>query len=136
METKGTVNFEFLTVFLILLLVCSGIFSLSLQELSTINQTQNRKEARMVSGDISLIINRVFIRGDGYTEEYILPSRINQESYIVLINQSGVYVNSHYQLTRNDFIPENNLKSKNYILQPGNTYVFKNNNGEILIYPL
>lgn len=136
METKGTINLEFLIVFFILLIICSMIFSISLQELSTINQTQNRKEARMVSNDISQIINQVYIHEDGYTTEYTLPSKINQESYIVQINKTGVYVNSHYQLTRNDFIPKNNIKSKNYILQPGNTYVFKNNNKEIFIYQL
>lgn len=112
------------------------IFSISLQEFSTINQTQNKKEARMVSNDISQIINQVYIHEDGYITEYTLPSKINQESYIVQINKTGVYVNSHYQLTHNDFIPKNNIKSKNYVLLPGNTYVFKNNNKEILIYQL
>lgn len=133
MESKGIINLEFLAVFFILLLTCSMVVSISIQEFKSIDQTQNRKEARMISQDISKIINTVYIQQDGSEITYTLPSKINQESYIVQINKTGVYVNSHYQLTNEVIIPKMNLNKNNYILTPGNTYVFKHYNDTIII---
>jgi adenine-specific DNA methylase len=76
--------------------------------------------------------------GNGYNEKFHLPQHINNESYVLEINSSGVYVNSHYQLTKDDIIARdiyyNNKKSKNIFLTPDNTYTFTNKNGQIHIY--
>lgn len=106
------------------------VLSITNEELDSINQTQKRKQARMVSDDIASVINQVYIQGSGYSKTYTLPSKINQETYIVQI-KTGVYINSHYQMTKSHYIPKKNIIQKNYILLPNNTYVFKNNNNII-----
>ncbi|WP_455646003.1 hypothetical protein [Methanosphaera sp.] len=112
------------------------IVSLVMDELNTIEETQNRKEARIIANDLSEIINEVNIQNEGYSCSYVLPDKINQETYIVKINQSGVYVNSHYQLTYSKIIPSNKLNNQNFILIPGNTYEFSNKNENIDIIQL
>ncbi len=133
MDSHGAISIEYIIVFLTLLLVLTAIISITIQEASNIEETQNRNEARMVSSHISWIINSVLNSPDGYSDTYTLPAMINKETYIVQINSTGVYVNSHYQLTNNDILAKNNLKSRNYILTPSNTYEFSNNNGTIEI---
>lgn len=131
MESKGTLTLEFLITIFVCIIICSMIVSVTIEEFKSIEETQNRKEARLVSDDISQTINKVNINGDGYSVKYRLPSKINNETYIVKINESGVYINSHYQLTYTNIIPGNNLRSKTFILLPDNTYEFKNNNKTI-----
>ncbi|WP_143741300.1 hypothetical protein [Methanosphaera sp. WGK6] len=112
------------------------VISISIEELTIIEETQNRKDARIVSNDLSGILNEVNIQNEGYSRSYTLPSKINQETYIVKINHSGVYINSHYQITYSKIIPSNKLASKNFILIPGNTYKIINNNESIDIIQL
>ncbi|MDD6285720.1 hypothetical protein OTK55_03255 [Methanosphaera sp. Vir-13MRS] len=133
MEEKGTIILEYIIVFFILIVLCSLLISITFTEFQMADETQNRKEARIISNQISEIINNVNINQNGYSTTYTLPDKINKESYIVKINKTGVYINSHYQLTRSNIIPKNALKNTNYILTPGNTYEFKNINQTIVI---
>ena len=119
MEEKGTIILEYIIVFFILIVLCSLLISITFTEFQ--------------SNQISEIINNVNINQNGYSTTYTLPDKINKESYIVKINKTGVYINSHYQLTRSNIIPKNALKNTNYILTSGNTYAFKNINQTIVI---
>ena len=131
MNERGQITIEFMVVFILLLGIFLTVLSITNEELDSINQTQKRKQARMVSDDIASVINQVYIQGSGYSKTYTLPSKINQETYVVQINKTGVYINSHYQMTKSHYIPKKNIIQKDYILLPNNTYVFKNNNNII-----
>lgn len=133
MESKGIINLEFLIIFLLLLLLFSIIISISIQEITSIEETQNRESSRIITSDISKTINEVYCGGEGYSKTYTLPSMINKETYVLMINNTGVYINSHYQITYSDFIPNSNLNIKNIYLEPGNTYVFSNINNSIQV---
>lgn len=133
MNTKGLVSLEYVIILMVLFMIFSLIISLSLDELDIIEESQNRKEARLLCDDVSQTINMVYINGNGYSKQYTLPSKINQKTYIMKINTTGVYVNSHYQLTYSKIIPHNNLLTKNMILESGNTYEFININGFVNI---
>ena len=140
MNIKGAINLEFLITIMFLLIIFSMIISVSENEFNTIQETQNRKEAKMITMDISHIINEVNTNSKGYSLNYNLPGMINKETYIVEINSTGVYVNSHYQLTFNKFIPNNvyygNTNQKKIYLEPGNQYQFINNGDRIEIYQI
>ena len=133
MDSKGIFNSELFISLMVLLIIFAMIISFSLEEFSSIEETQNRKESRLLVSDISEIMTDVYIKGDGFSRRYELPSKINNESYILQINDSGVYVNSHYQITYSQTFPENILKSKKYVLQPGYVYEFTNINNSIEI---
>ena len=83
--------------------------------------------------DISEIINDVYMKGDSFSRKYYLPEKINTQTYVIQINDTGVFVNSHYQITYSQILPKNILKSKKYVLIPGYVYEFKNNNNSIEI---
>lgn len=136
MDSKGFFNIELLISLLLFLIISSMLIALTTQEYKSIEETQNRKEARLITSDISEIINDVYIKGDSYSRRYILPEKINQETYILQINNSGVYLNSHYQISYSKFFSKIKIKPEKVFLQPGNIYEFKNNNNTIEIYQL
>ena len=133
MDSKGIFNIELFISLMVLLLIFSMMISFSVEEFSSIEETQNRKESRIIVSDISEIMMDVYIKGDGFSRCYELPCKINQETYILQINDSGVYVNSHYQMTYSQTFSKNILKSKKYVLQPGYVYEFININNSIEI---
>ena len=138
MNKKGTINLEFLILIMCLLILFSMLISISENEFNAIQETQNRKEAKMITNDISHIINNVNLHSEGFSQTYQLPETINKETYVVQINSTGVYVNSHYQLTYNKFIPTNvyykNTNNKNMYLKPGHEYKFINKDNRIEIH--
>jgi hypothetical protein len=138
MNTKGNVSLELLLTFMIFIIIISSVISLVNNEFDTLDETHTRRQAKEQTMKVSHIINNVYLMGNGYNEKYHLPQHINNESYVLEINSSGVYVNSHYQLTKDDIIARdiyyNNKKSKNISLTPDNTYTFTNKNGQIHIY--
>jgi hypothetical protein len=123
---------------MIFIIIISSVISLVNNEFDTLDETHTRRQAKEQTMKVSHIINNVYLMGNGYNEKYHLPQHINNESYVLEINSSGVYVNSHYQLTKDDIIARdiyyNNKKSKNIFLTPDNTYTFTNKNGQIHIY--
>ena len=140
MNKKGTINLEFMILILCLLTLFLILISISYNEFNAIQETQNRKEARMITSTISHIINNVNVHSEGFSQSYKLPDMINKETYVVQINSTGVYVNSHYQLTYNKFIPTNvyykDTNNKNMYLKPGNEYQFINKGNRIEIYQI
>lgn len=132
MDSKGIFNIEVMVSLMILLIIFAIILSVAMEEFTSIDETQNRKESRIITEDISAIITEVYTRGDGYSKSYKLPSKINKETYVLKINDSGVYVNSHYQLTYSKIMP-NALQQKQYYLESGNVYEFINNNNSVII---
>lgn len=134
MNSKGIFNIELLISLIIMLIIFLMLINITTQEYSSIEETQNRKEARIITSDISEIINDVYIKGDNYSRKYKLPEKINHETYILQINNSGVYLNSHYQITYSKFYPKITLRPEKIILQAGNIYEFNNNNDTIEIF--
>lgn len=132
MDSKGIFNIEILVMLMFFIIFFSLFMSLTIEEFTSIDETQNRKESRILTSDISHILNQVYKMGDGYSVTYVLPSKINKESYVLKINDSGVYVNSHYQLTFSKIFP-NIINSQEYYLEPGNMYEFTNKNNSISI---
>lgn len=132
MDSKGIFNIEVMVSLMILLIIFAIILSVAMEEFTSIDETQNRKESRIITEDISAIITEVYTRGEGYSKSYKLPSKINKETYVLKINDSGVYVNSHYQLTYSKIMP-NALQQKQYYLESGNVYEFINNNNSVII---
>lgn len=132
MNSKGIFNIEMLISLMILLIVFTFILSANIVEFTSIDETQNRKESRIITTDISDIIIKVYQNGNGYSMKYMLPSKINKETYILKINNTGVYVNSHYQITYSEIFP-NLLRQKQYYLEPGNVYEFININDTVEI---
>jgi hypothetical protein len=107
------------------------IISLSIEEFSSLEETQNRKESRIITSDIAKIVNEVYVGDEGYYRNYYLPSKINRESYVLQINGSGVFVNSHMQLTFSKINLKSVLRYEKYNLEPGYVYQFINNNKTI-----
>lgn len=138
MNNNGNLSLELLLTFMIFIIIISSVISNVGTEFDSIGQTHTRREAKEVTMQVSHIINEVYFMQNSYTQNYRLPEYINNESYILQINSSGVYVNSHYQITKDEYIPKNitfnGKKSKNIFLTPGDTYAFTNNNGVICIY--
>jgi len=95
MDSKGIFNIELFISLMILLIIFAMIISFSIEEFSSFEETQNRKESRVLVSDITEIIMDVYIKGDGFSRRYELPSKINEETYILQINESGVYINSN-----------------------------------------
>lgn len=134
MDSKGIFNIELLISLMLFLIISLMLINITTQEYSSIEETQNRKEARIITSDISEIINDVYIKGDNYSRQYKLPEKINQETYVLQINSSGVYINSHYQISYSNFFPKITLRPEKVFLQAGNVYEFTNNNSTIEIY--
>ena len=65
MNERGQITIEFMVVFILLLGIFLTVLSITNEELDSINQTQKRKQARMVSDDIASVINQVYIQGSG-----------------------------------------------------------------------
>ena len=131
MDSKGIFNIEILISLMFLIIIFSLLLSLSITEFTAIDETQNRKESRIITNDISEIINKVYQNENGYSIQYKLPSKINKETYILKINNTGVYINSHYQLTYSNLLPNHILKQNNYQLDAGNVYTFTKNNNTV-----
>ena len=138
MNNKANVTLELLLTFMIFVIILSSVISFVTNEFDMLDETHTRRQAKETTMELSDTINTVYLMGDSYFQEYHLPSHINDESYVLVINSSGVYINSHYQITKDDIIPKdiyyNNKKSKNIFLTPDNTYSITNKNGEIHIY--
>ncbi|MDO5825574.1 MAG: hypothetical protein Q4Q22_04265 [Methanosphaera sp.] len=138
MNNKGNVSLELLLTFMIFIMIVSSVVSIAYSQLDSIDETHTRRQAKEQTLHVSHIMNEVYFMGNSYSRKYQLPENINDESYVMEINSTGVYVNSHYQLTKDEYIPKNishnGKKSKNIFLTPGNTYTFTNKNGEICIY--
>ncbi|MCD7781148.1 MAG: hypothetical protein LUG89_00385, partial [Methanosphaera sp.] len=136
MNTRGIINLEFITTILVLLIIITLTISLATIQLENMEQTQNRADARILLDSLANVIDNTYTSGDGYVTTYTMPSTINTESYIVKINSTAIYVNSHYQIASNDYLSKNSLGSKNYILLPSYVYEFKNINNTVYINQL
>lgn len=131
MNSKGTFNIEMFISLMVLIMIFSTIVSFSVEEFSSVEETQNRRMARTIVSDISRIIVDVYVKGDGFSRRYDMPPKINNETYVLQINSSGVYINSHYQIASSK-IPSGVLpKSKRYTLKAGHVYEFLNKNNTI-----
>lgn len=135
MNQKGTITLEYILTTLILLIIVILIASLTLQQYINVEETQNRKEARLLVNDIAGIINNLNTKTDGYTTTYTMPELINNETYILKINSTDVQINSHYQLASSK-IQKAKLNLKYYILKPRYEYVFSIKNKTIFIEEL
>ena len=62
MNERGQITIEFMVVFILLLGIFLTVLSITNEELDSINQTQKRKQARMVSDDIASVIKQVYIQ--------------------------------------------------------------------------
>ena len=133
MNSKGILNIEMFISLMILITIFTMMISISTQEFTSIEETQNRKEARIITKDISRIISDVYTGQDGFSRKYKLPETINQEGYIVQINKTGVYISSHYQITHTNLNTQIKHNPEKINLQPGNVYEFTNNNQTIEI---
>lgn len=132
MEVKGIINIEIIITMMILLTLFLMLISFSSESFTILEETQNRHESRLLAEDIENIISQTYLTGDGYSKNYTLPEKIYQETYVVKINQTGVYINSHYQLaTEKHHIK--NIYDKETYLTPSKTYEFKNNNNTVII---
>jgi len=140
MNTKGTINLEYLITIMVLIMISLTIVALSQQEFESLDQTQNRKDARLVSLELTRTINNVYAQGNAFSQKYTLPDKINNETYIVKINTTGVYINSHYQITYNNYmasqVVDQNTNSQTIYLTPGNTYQFTNINNKIEVHQI
>lgn len=136
MNSKGIFNIEMLISLMLLLIIMAMLISIAVEEFSSIEETQNRKEARIITMDIVKIINKVYINGENYSEKYKLPEKINNETYIIQINKSGVYLNSHYQMTHGRPVHNVMYNPEKITLERGNVYEFINNNNSITIIQL
>ena len=136
MDSKGIFNIELYISLMILLIIITMVLSIGIQEFSSIEETQNRKEARIITTDITRIINNVYIKGDNYSYKYKLPEKINNETYILQINDTGVYINSHYQMTYSKPIHNIIFRPEKMTLKGGDVYEFVNNNNTIEIKSL
>jgi len=138
MNNKGNLSLELLLTFMIFIIITSSLLSMTMSEFDSLGETHTRRQAKELTMQVSHTINTVYLMGNSYSQEYHLPKQINNESYILEINSSGVYVNSHYQLTKDDIVTKNvyldGKKRKNMILIPDHTYTFTNKNDEVYIY--
>lgn len=127
-KQKGFINIELIITTIIILIFISTTIQLNLQQYEKIDETQNRKQARLVVCDISEIINNLNYEPEGYQTTYKMPHKINDETYVLIVNQTDVSVNSHYQIATSK-LQKTKLKNIKYILTPDNTYQFiiKNN---------
>ena len=136
MNSKGIFNIELYVSLMMLLIIITMILSIGMQEFSSLEETQTRKEARTVTTDITRIINTVYLNGDNCSYTYRLPEKINNETYILQINATGVYLNSHYQMTYSKPIYNIEYQREKIILKGGDVYEFINNNNTIEINSL
>ena len=133
MDSKGIFNVDLFISLTALLIIFSMILSVSTVEYSSIEETQNRRQARILVMDISDIMDEVYINGNGFSKKIELPEKINNETYILQINETGIYLNSHNQITHattlNNIFPH----AKNQFLKPGHVYEFSNINNTLII---
>lgn len=138
MDNKGNLSLEILLTFMLFVIIISSVFSMVTKEFDTLEETHTRRQAKVLTMQVSNTINTVSLMGGDYSQQYHTPKQINNESYILEINSSGVYINSHYQMTKDDILAKdiffNNKRSKNIILIPDHTYTFTNKNGDVYIY--
>lgn len=138
MNNKGNISLELLLTFMIFIIITSSLLSMAMSEFDSLEETHTRRQAKELTSQVSHTINTVYLMGDSYSQECHLPKQINNDSYILEINSSCVYINSHYQITKDDIIPKNvyidGKKRKNIILTPDHTYTFTNKNAELYIY--
>ncbi len=136
MNQEGTFNIEIVMILFVILIICSTMISLPIEEFGTGKNTQIRMQARDIASNVAQIVNTVYINGNGYSKRYTTPSEIGNQQYIVEINNKGVFVNSHNQVTYHQFIPKKIFNDKNIekiVLTPDNTYQFTNKNETIEI---
>lgn len=133
MDSKAIFNVDLFISLTALMIVFSMILSFSTVEYSSIEETQNRKQGRILVMDVSEMMNDVYINGNGFSKKIELPEKINNETYLLEINATGVYLNSHNQITYSTTLPGMFPHSKRYTLKPGHVYEFSNINNTIII---
>ncbi|WP_308573782.1 hypothetical protein [uncultured Methanosphaera sp.] len=129
---KGFINIELIITLILILIFLTTIINLNYQQYEIIDETQNRKQARLLVDDITQIISTQNTRPEGYITTYTMPDKINNETYILIINETHISINSHYQIASSK-LQKTNIKPKKHILTPGNTYQFKTKNKTIYI---
>ena len=66
MDSKGVFNIELFISLILLLIIFSMIMSFSIEEFSSIEETQNRKESRIIVTELTDLMMDVYIKGDGF----------------------------------------------------------------------
>lgn len=133
MDSRGIFDIDLFISLMLLIMIFSAMLSFSTQEHSAMEENQNRRIARVVVMDVSTIIMDVYAGGDGFSRKYELPNKINKQTYVLWINSSGVYLNSHNQVTYAQLPSGIISQSKKYTLKPGHVYEFSNINESIYI---
>lgn len=68
MDSKGVFNIELFISLILLLIIFSMIMSFSIEEFSSIEETQNRKESRIIVTELTDLMMDVYIKGMVFLE--------------------------------------------------------------------
>lgn len=139
MDRKGSLSVDLLFATFILLIIIGYTSTLISDRYNMVNDSRELVEARSLAESIAGAIDQVYAGGEGHTIKIKTPARINNYSYNVVVDSSGVLVKVGNRRGLAYLVPKKfssdptSLKSSTITLLPGKEYFVMNKregNGE------
>jgi hypothetical protein len=129
MDKSGWVSIDFMIAFMIIILTIPSVTAIISDRFDTVNSVREITEAKILEENVAGIIEMVYSGGIGCSYTLKMPSKIENKSYSLKIDQSGVHVMFMNNIGTSFMTPMKITDGKYYsniILEPDVTYNISN----------
>ena len=91
-SVEGWVSIDFMVASLIILMTIPGLVAISSENINTANSVHKIAKAKVLTDNVAETIEMVYSGGNGCNIIFKMPSNIDDKSYYLNVNSSGVYM--------------------------------------------
>jgi hypothetical protein len=91
-SVEGWVSIDFMVASLIILMTIPGLVAISSENINTANSVHRIATAKVLTDNVAETIEMVYSGGKGCSIIFRMPPNIDNKSYYLNVNSSGVYM--------------------------------------------
>lgn len=130
MDSRASLNVDFVLSLFLLLVVVGGILGTVQIRLETVQKSEEAVRARLISEKVASTIEEVYASGEGHEIKIEMPGSIEGSPYRVKVNQSGVRVDvggwTGYSYSFSKKISDYTQNQNEVIMRPNTNYTVRN----------
>jgi hypothetical protein len=130
-DDRGLLSLDLFAATLIVLMTITSMVAITGDRLVNVNSFQEISRAKILAENFAQRIESVYSGGEGYETTYKMPSNISNSPYLIIVDNSGVYVTLNGKMGYAHLIPMKIVYGSYYgpgraILRPDESYKITN----------
>jgi hypothetical protein len=130
-DNRGWLSMDLFAATLIVLMTITSMVAITGDRLVTVNSFQEISNAKILAENLAQRIESVYSGRAGYETTYKMPSNISNSPYLIIVDNSGVYVTLNGKMGYSHLIPMKIAYGSYYgsgraVLRPDESYKITN----------